>query len=198
MAKKAFKITNPTALTDYLNRMGMVASESALRQAVVAGATIIRNEAVLRAPEKSGLLKKSIIIKHIDELSAGGSLQTYYVTVRSGARDEGGKKDLAHDAYYGKWVESGHRYVPRKGSAGFTTFVQRLSNGKTVTRTRSFSENGMTARRRAAEALELEVGSSKKGARPFMRPAFDAKKAEATEAMIDVIQKLAEEAARGK
>jgi HK97 gp10 family phage protein len=198
MAKKTFEIINPTALTDYLDRMGAVASESALRQAVVAGARIIRDEAVIRAPKESGLLKRSIIIKHIDEKSVADKLQTYYVTVRSGTRDEQGKKDLAHDAYYWRWVELGHKYVPRKAAGGITTFTQRLSNGKTVTRTREYAENGMTARRRAAAALELEVGSSKKGARPFMRPAYEAKKTEAAQAMIEVIQQMAKEAARGK
>jgi len=81
--------------------------ESALRKSAVAGAAIIRNEAVLRAPERSGILKKNIILRHIDEASDGANHQTYYVTVRSGGRGADGKKETSLDAFYWRWVEFG-------------------------------------------------------------------------------------------
>lgn len=44
----------------------------------------------------------------------------------------------------------------------------------------------------------VEFGTSKAAAHPFLRPGYEAKKQEAAQAMIDVIQKKAQEAARGK
>jgi HK97 gp10 family phage protein len=148
--------------------------ESALRQACVAGAAIIRDEAVLRAPVKSGVLKSDIIMRHIDEASDGASYQTYYVTVRGGARGADGKKDASHDAFYWRWVEEGHRYVPRAASVS-TTFTQTLSSGKVVVRSRKRAASSLKVRRRASAAMEAEFGTSKVGAKPFMRPAFESR-----------------------
>ncbi|WP_321953109.1 HK97-gp10 family putative phage morphogenesis protein [Paraburkholderia bannensis] len=44
----------------------------------------------------------------------------------------------------------------------------------------------------------VEFGTSRAAAKPFLRPGYDAKKQQAAEAVIEVIQKKAEEAARGK
>lgn len=152
--------------------------ESALRQAAVAGASIIRDEALLRAPVKSGVLKSDIIMKHIDEASDGANHQTYYVTVRGGQRSDDGKKDASHDAFYWRWVEEGHRYVPRAASA-VTTFTQTLSSGKIVSRSRTRAASSLKTRRRATAAMEAEFGTSKVGAKPFMRPAFESRIADA-------------------
>jgi len=81
--------------------------ESALRKAAVAGARLIRDEAVLLAPEKKGILKRSIIVKHIDEASDGANHQTYYVTIRQGIWFKDGKKVNSDDAYYWRFVEYG-------------------------------------------------------------------------------------------
>lgn len=170
-----FKIQGFDEVAAKLRALPDQLGESALRQAAVAGAAVIRDEAALRAPVKSGVLKSSIIMKHIDEASDGNNRQTYYVTVRSGTRDEEGKKDLARDAYYWRWVEEGHRVVPRKASGGTTTYTQRLKDGRIVTRTRTYAGSSLLARRRAAKAMEAEFGTSKVGAKPFMRPAFDSR-----------------------
>jgi HK97 gp10 family phage protein len=81
--------------------------ESGLRRAAVAGAGVIRDEAVLLAPERKGVLKRNVIMRHIEEASDGANHQTYYVTVRSGGRDESGNKDRSNDAFYWRWVEFG-------------------------------------------------------------------------------------------
>ncbi|WJF92003.1 HK97 gp10 family phage protein [Paraburkholderia bonniea] len=44
----------------------------------------------------------------------------------------------------------------------------------------------------------VEFGTSKMAAQPFLRPGYEAKKGEAARAMMDVIEKLAREAARGQ
>lgn len=140
-----FTIENPTALTDFLDRMETVASESVLRQAAVAGARVIHAEVQLRAPvgvayerkgteHVPGTLKRSILIAYDQEASVAGHIAVYLVT-------------WSKDAFYGRFVE---------------------------------------------------FGTSEAAANPFLRPGYEAKKQAASEAMIEVIQKKAEEAARGK
>jgi HK97 gp10 family phage protein len=115
-----------------------------LRGMVNAGATVIRKEAVLRAPEYTGpiseghpppgTLKKAIYQKQIAELS-NAVQQTFFVGVRQGKKQRAvkrGTKILNLDAFYGRFVE---------------------------------------------------FGTSKMSAHPFMRPAFEAKKDAAIEAM---------------
>jgi len=173
------KIDGFAAIAEDLRSFPEATGESALRQACVAGAAIIRDEAALRAPVKSGVLKSSIIMRHIDEASDGANHQTYYVTVRSGGRGADGKKGGSQDAFYWRWVEEGHRYVPRATDGGVTTFTQTLRNGKVVQRSRKYSGSSLRARRRAVDAMDVEFGNSKKGAKPFMRPAYESRIAEA-------------------
>jgi len=120
------------------------AGRNVLRGAVNAGATVIRKEAVLRAPQYTGpvaeghpppgTLKKSIYQKQITELSSAVQ-QTFFVGVRQGKRQQAvkrGKNVINLDAFYGRFVE---------------------------------------------------FGTSKMPAKPFLRPAFEAKKEAAIEAM---------------
>jgi len=115
-----------------------------LRGAVNAGASVIRKEAVLRAPQYTGsvqaghpppgTLKKSIYQKQIAELSSAIQ-QTFFVGWRQGRAVQAvkrGKSVVNLDAYYGHMVE---------------------------------------------------FGTSKMPAKPFLRPAFEAKKEAAIEAM---------------
>jgi len=115
-----------------------------LRGMVNAGATVIRKEAVLRAPEymgpiseghpPAGTLKKAVYQKQIAELS-NAVQQTFFVGVRQGKKQRAvkrGKNVVNLDAFYADFVEK---------------------------------------------------GTSKMSARPFMRPAFEAKKEAAVEAM---------------
>lgn len=75
-----------------------------------------------------------------------------------------GKFGSDGDAFYWKWVENGHKFVGRKA--------------KNVS---------WKAHRAAAE--KLEFGSSKMGAKPFLRPAFEAKK---DQVIVVMRQKMAE------
>lgn len=99
-------IENPTALSDYLDRMETVGGESTLRQAAVAGARVVHKEVRLRAPigvkgyerkgapHSPGTLKRSILIAYDRENSVEGKLATYLVT-------------WSRDAFYGYFVEHG-------------------------------------------------------------------------------------------
>ncbi|RSK77854.1 hypothetical protein EJ774_21090 [Pandoraea apista] len=105
MAKRT-TIENPKALSDYLDRMETVGSESTLRQAAVAGARVVHKEVRLRAPvgakayerkgakHTPGTLKRSILIAYDRENSIEGKLATYLVT-------------WSKDAFYGYFVEHG-------------------------------------------------------------------------------------------
>nr|DAH83227.1 MAG TPA: tail component [Caudoviricetes sp.] len=91
----------------------------ALRSAANAGATIIKDEVVIRAPEKSGILKEAIYQKHIPEQSTDRR-QVYFVSWRKG-------KKSTTDAFYGDWVERGHWYVPPRPK-GVTYKAHRAAN----------------------------------------------------------------------
>lgn len=87
---------------------------------VYAGAKVIRDEARARAPKAAqslgpkqpppGTLKRSVIMKHVRELSGGGR-QTFYVLVRHGKkyRNQGKRGNLSQDAWYWRFLEFGTR-----------------------------------------------------------------------------------------
>ncbi|MBB2977679.1 HK97-gp10 family putative phage morphogenesis protein [Paraburkholderia tropica] len=99
-------IKNPAGLTDVLTRLGEVASESVLRQAVVTGLQPLLAEVRLRAPVRAtgfeggenqhppGFLKANILAFHDGERSVGGLRQIYGVT-------------WDKEAFYGKIIEYG-------------------------------------------------------------------------------------------
>lgn len=102
----ALSIDNPEALTAAIDALDNVASESVLRQATVAGARVIFDEATLRAPvgiaayERKGttiypgFLRDHMLIAYDSERSVSGMRATYLVT-------------WGKDAFYGRFVEGG-------------------------------------------------------------------------------------------
>lgn len=146
-------------------------AKNVLRGAVNAGASVIRKEAVRLAPVYEpgkygvpdprvdpGRLKRAIFQKHAPERSSI-TAQTVIIGVRKGkserAKQRGGRT-VNLDAYYAKWVEFGHWYVPPR-KPGYTRKMHRA---------------------RYATPPGLYVP-----ARPFMRPAFEAKKGDAIKAI---------------
>jgi hypothetical protein len=134
-------------------------SEEDLRATGVAGAEVFREEAKHNAASraKTWTIHRNIIIKHLPEDSDGSLRQAYLVTVRKGSYGGG-------DAYYWRFVEEGHKFVPKNTKVSKRT-------GRTI---------GWAAHRRAAE---LEYGTASAPAYPFMRPAYDSKKSDAMNAM---------------
>ena len=143
--------------------------ESTLRTVAYAGADLFRDQVKQNAlaNKKTGILFNNIIVKRLEEESSGGTRQVYLVTVRKG--NYGGT-----DAFYWRWVENGHKFVPRNKNVSART-------GRTI---------GWAAHRRAAE---LEYGTKRTRAYPFMRPAYEGKKQEAVDLMT---RTLAEQLAR--
>lgn len=157
------------ALKDMVSRVDESVSEGVLRTVGFAGAEVFRDQAKQNslAHKKTGVLYNSIIVKRIEEDSDGGKRQVYLVTVRSG-------RFGGDDAFYWRFVERGHKFVPRNKKVSKKT-------GRTI---------GWKAHRKAAQ---LEYGTASAPAYPFMRPAYESKKAQA----IDVMTRtLAEQIAR--
>ena len=100
-------------------------ARNALRGGVYAGAKVVEKAIKANAPlytgkvseghPPTGALKKSIISKHIPELS-NMYQQTFKVTIKRGKKykkvNEAGKVSYTN-AYYAAWVEYGHYSVPK-------------------------------------------------------------------------------------
>ncbi len=146
--------------------------ESTLRKVGFAGAEIFREEAKQNAlaHAKTFTIHSNIIVKRLEEQSDGGVKQVYLVTVRKGAFGGG-------DAYYWRYVEHGHKFVPRNNN--------RHTKGKLKGKKAGWREHRIAA--------ALEYGTASAPAYPFMRPAYESKKTVATNAMTAT---LAEQLAR--
>ena len=140
--------------------------EVTLRAVGYAGADVFRDQAKQNAlaNKKTGILFDNIIVKRIEEESDGGKKQVYLVTVRNGNTSSPG-------AYYWRWVENGHKFVPRNKNVSART-------GRTI---------GWAAHRRAAE---LEYGNARVRAYPFMRPAYEGRKQEAVDLMTRTLAEM--------
>lgn len=152
----------------------------AVRNALSAAARVISKQAKLNAPilkspkesRKPGTVRNAISVRRSKVAREDGN-EGVFVSVRplrakarrtfKVARAAAGKSingsENPDDPYYWWWVEFGHRIVPRTskrslvGAAfGFTTYQQRLRNGKIVTRTRKYNHQSITGRRRNAAA----------------------------------------------
>ncbi|CAM2151207.1 HK97 family phage protein [Paraburkholderia tropica] len=156
MANKAgAKISDANGFGALLANMSDAASESTLRQAGAAGATVIRNEIVLRAPVgplshlrsgrtyPAGTLKKTVIVFHDDEKSSvAGQVQVYGVT-------------LGSDAFYGRLVEGGHVL-----SGAFAKHVKEVEFGNSQVPAHPFFRPAVAAKQ--SEAVQAMVDVMKK------------------------------------
>ncbi len=121
MAKReTVKVEGLAELGKALRELPGRVARNGLRASVYAGAKVVRDEARAQAPKAAqslganqpppGTLKRSVIMKHIRELSGGGR-QTFYVLVRHGKkyRNQGKRGNLSQDAWYWRFVEFGTR-----------------------------------------------------------------------------------------
>ena len=148
-----------SGVQEMVDQINGLVDEDTLRAVGFSGAEVFRDEAKsnARARAKTYTIHNSIIVKRLEEESDGGKRQAYVVTVRKGTY--GGS-----DAFYWRFVEYGHKFVPRNKMVSSKT-------GRTI---------GWAAHRRAAE---LEYGTATVPAYPFMRPAYESKKVEAVDVM---------------
>lgn len=161
MSTATLKVAGFDAIRNGLLQLPDRLATNSLASAVNAGAAVIRDAARDKAPlytgdvsqghPPAGTLRRSIIVKAIRELSTYYS-KTAFVTVRRGKKyaKQGKKGNLSQDAFYWRWVEFGHYYVP----------------------------HGQAKSRRKNSAAGVFIP-----AQPFMRPAYDAKKSAAVDAI---------------
>lgn len=134
-----------------------------VKGAVATGCSVMRKDAKLRAPKKTGNLAKAIYQVRLKEES-DETLEVWKVDVARG-------KQARNDAYYAKWVEYGH-YTRGIGGARFTKAERRvLYDAK--------------AADRPVLAMNSVAGAKWVPAQPFMRPAFLATREQALKAMSD-------------
>lgn len=154
-----------------LDQFSKGVSRNVLRGAVNAGASVIRNQARLNAPvmykalpnhQPPGTLKRAIVNHFVKELSNLTQI-VINVAVRMGKsrRGQGKKQTLSQDAYYAGWIEYGHFFVGHKPKG--TTWKKHRETEK--------------------------AGGKFIPAQPFMRPAYEAKKMNAVDAMRTYLEK---------
>jgi HK97 gp10 family phage protein len=149
-------------------------SERGLRKVGFAGAEVIRDEVQLNASRHvdTGTLLRNVIVKRVEEKSDGANHQTYLVTVRTGKFNQDG------DAFYWRWVEAGHGFVPRK--------PKRANRDRHRAAAREEEARRVAARLEQEQRMEVagnEFGDRRSKPRAFFRNAFDAKQDAAVDAM---------------
>lgn len=169
----AVKVTGLAELNAALNRLADDVAIKHARGALAAGAALIRDEARKNAPQLTGKLKRAIYSMWMREMSTR-ERQTFFVSVRRGKKFQGrtstsksGKTRTTadRDAYYWTWIEFGHVSA---GPGG------QLKGG---------------TRRRERARSEKRAAGKFVPPQPFLRPAFEAKKQEAVEAVKVELQK---------
>lgn len=179
------------------------------RRMVVAGGKIVRDRAkgIAKANGSviSGDMVENIAIKRETKAAAGTA--QYHVGVRHGndqsrkVRAKGQRRLVVsrgrivqrrdNDPFYWKFVERGHRVVPASVADGSTTYVQKLRDGRMVTRKRAFSGSGLRARRRM-------TGPGVVGRKPYLEPALNLERGNAVAAMERTLERyLASERKKG-
>lgn len=174
------KFTGLKELDAALQRLEQKVALQHLRGAVAAGARVIRDAAIENASKgspsvQSGTLKRAIYSRWMREMSTRQRV-SFFVSVKRGPKNRSKqstgkngkiKNSANRDAYYWTWVEFGH--ISRTAKTG------KIKGG---------------ARRRDATRNNLkEQGAKFIAARPFMRPAFEANKRKAIEAIRDELAK---------
>ena len=177
MAAGLIHVRGLDELKRYFATVPREAGKRVLRRMASAGAKIVKAGVKARAPVGTtlrrrgrqliapGTLKAAIIIKFVREQSNEDQAD-YIVTARQGNRRSGAKRKLAasKDAYYAKWVERGHRIVPRSRRIG--TYRGKALYARTLNR-----------RRQAA--------TGQVAPHPFFAPGFAATRDEAALAMVN-------------
>ncbi|MDR5800635.1 HK97-gp10 family putative phage morphogenesis protein [Caballeronia sp. LZ001] len=161
---KNFRVDNLEALTGMLRSLDEAVSESTLRQAAVAGARVIHDEIKQRAPVGDREGMRR------GQPHAPGFLRDHMLIAYDREESVPGKYasyliTWSKDAFYGRFVELGKRNAVK-----------------------------LTERTLARAIREIEFGSSRTPAQPFIRPAFDAKKCEAARKIAEVVERELKEA----
>lgn len=166
----AFEIDGLEQLLGELRALPAAIEMRVLRGAAATGASVLRKEVILRAPQSTGpvseghpppgTLKKAIYQVRVSQECAPGR-EVFKVGVRRGKRARSvGKSGVNLDAYYAWWVEHGH----------FARVPHELT--------------------KTAKAAARMLGVAKFiPPQPFFRPAIAVKQRDALQAMHDYIRR---------
>lgn len=104
---KTFSVENADALSQALLDLEQAVSESTLRQAAAAGATVFKNEVFRYVPRDTWDLASGLTVAYLPEDSATGRLATYETVFVGDTRPKGKKgKKVSRRALAG-WLENG-------------------------------------------------------------------------------------------
>lgn len=104
---KTFTVTNPDVFKDLLAGLDNAGSESTLRRAAAAGATVFKNEVARYTPIRTWDLLEGLGVAYIPEDSVTGKIATYQVQFMGDTRPKGPKgKKVSRRALAG-WLENG-------------------------------------------------------------------------------------------
>lgn len=165
---RSYRVENLESLTGMLRTLDEAVSESTLRQAAVAGARIIHDEIKRRAP--------------VGELEG---------TRRGQAHWQGFLRDHMLIAY------DQEESVPGKLASYLITWSKEAFYGRFVELGKRNAVK-LTERTLARAIREIEFGSSRTPAQPFIRPAFEATKTAAARRIAEVVEKKLKEAGNGQ
>lgn len=158
-------ITGLKELGQALKQLPDNVGKNVLRGAVRAGAKVLTDAIIAKAPLYSGpdkriipgIIKKSVYMKHIDQES-NVQHQVFFVSVRKGKKQQA----KGMDAFYWTWVEFGHHVVPRVAKGGAKLSVRRAA---------------------VTSGSSIVSGAQYVLPHPFFRPAFEATKEQSAKAI---------------
>jgi HK97 gp10 family phage protein len=141
-----------------------------LRNALAAGARVVRDAARRAAPvlkkfdkrRKPGTLKKAITVRTSKRDQRAGNVGVF-VNVRP-ARGPKRFRQSTEDPFYWRWIEFGHRILPKSGKTKYTTVVRTRKDGTSWSRTYKSDAASIRNRRRNATIRVPAI--------PFLRPAI--------------------------
>jgi HK97 gp10 family phage protein len=117
-SKSSFSVQNPDALANAIANLESSLSESTLRKAAAAGATVFKDEVMLRVPKASGDLAAGLTVAFVPEQSVEAQLATYIVTWVGDTGKEWKSKNKVSRRSLAGFIENG---TSKKAASPFVT-----------------------------------------------------------------------------
>lgn len=111
---KSFSVTNPDVLKNLLAGLDNATSESTLRKAAAAGATVFKDEVAARVPRETGDLADGLSVTYVPEDSVTGSIATYKVMFVGHTKGTKAKPNGYWRQSLAGWLENGRSKVAPK------------------------------------------------------------------------------------
>lgn len=135
-------------LSRSMKALGPKIALRAIRSALGSGAKVVKNEAISRAPVKTGRIKRAIYVKRLNKPNP--LAERFILGVRHGRetwkKSEGGF-DTSYDAWYWRFLEFGTKERYHKKTGKYVGIIQR----------KSFIQTAFDSKKEAALAKIKEV-----------------------------------------